>query len=1148
VVEVGGRREAAACSTTVQSVIFFLRCPSHRREAKYEKKYCDTELNLIESSLPCCRMGIKGLWQALRAYVDDGHLSQFRGQRVAVDMYVWLHRCIHRSVRVDDEAVLVYLEAKYSSGSSTDGSDGPPLPSVEAVLVLDDQFITQVLDKVSALQRFGVTPICVFDGDEMPMKGNTDEERQKRRQGAFLEAMLRLEQLYCEERRRRGVVRASGHSMTLGGEDDTVGHALQQRSRTTLPHTSRLYEEALQLLEKAVDISTELAHAVIQVLKEERNVECIVAPYEADAQLAYLCREGYVAAAVSEDSDLIAYYCPCVISKLDTMSGKCEVLQPAVCAPQFFCAMAATAATTTSGASHSSSALKVLASGGGLNHLSTHTLMRAAAAQPLHHSPLSPVGSVHGEGAQDAVRGAATTSFTYESFLLGCIMAGCDYVANLRNIGVKKAFKLVTHATSLRQVFALLETEYGFSAAELVPYRRRVLEAFYCFVHHLVYCPLRQEIVTFHPLPTVANSAVDGGAATTTTTAAAVVLKTHLVGSRWEREVAQDVCARCLCDPCTLRLYRGTYQSCVTRYLQRTRRGQTSLKAYAGFEDLTSNKVVVHLGSKPHCVSGPTTTAGMKRERPDGSPIAVKEEESGFGAPLRKKQEACGFLGSTSAAAEGHTGSGEVVVVRSRYFLHRGRTAVCEQWSASEEEEGSDGGEGGDSHCEVRNTAVKQRSATNVSRAPEVPLLHTARLPGAPSHRLLGLSRPPRHSPSPPSASTVVKTEGGRMVVNSTSGAVVGTTAANEAVQSEVKLADEKSGDRGCGCMAREQGSGVDAARLKGGNGSPGSAASLTTMDSAANVGRSATETGYGSVDGSNTQDTLQGDGPHGVSCTASRQHSPCLAETVDVEPYTYPMSSSACVGGCALTTPQTELHTLAPLQPCACPFGYHQCNRAHSVFESCFLGKQWSRDEKSLPPPPATAPTSVLLSSSTPVSPTKTAPSPPPLPSSHVTTCQPHGSAAPFPDSGNTTTTTTAAALQRCSPRGFRPPRSTAFPAAPAGASLAVTVSGATATATKAAPSASCESSADDEVASSSSTTTTTVSTTEPRAVLQGQSAKPYTRGKEVGRVLTQDGVPSTASAAAVTPSLLLPPSMPSHRAAVRMAIFDQMAFKKAA
>ena len=55
---------------------------------------------------------------------------------------------------------------------------------------------------------------------------------------------------------------------------------------------------------------------VPQVAKKE-GVECIVAPYEADAQLAYLAKIGHVAAVITEDSDLMAFGTPKVLYKMD---------------------------------------------------------------------------------------------------------------------------------------------------------------------------------------------------------------------------------------------------------------------------------------------------------------------------------------------------------------------------------------------------------------------------------------------------------------------------------------------------------------------------------------------------------------------------------------------------------------------------------------------------------------------------------------------------------------------------------------------------------------------------------------------------------------------------------------------------------------
>ena len=64
-------------------------------------------------------------------------------------------------------------------------------------------------------------------------------------------------------------------------------------------------------------------HLVCVHLKQ--GVEFFVAPYEADAQLAYLARTGYVSAVISEDSDLIAYQSPRVLYKMDKFGNGLEI-------------------------------------------------------------------------------------------------------------------------------------------------------------------------------------------------------------------------------------------------------------------------------------------------------------------------------------------------------------------------------------------------------------------------------------------------------------------------------------------------------------------------------------------------------------------------------------------------------------------------------------------------------------------------------------------------------------------------------------------------------------------------------------------------------------------------------------------------------
>ena len=76
------------------------------------------------------------------------------------------------------------------------------------------------------------------------------------------------------------------------------------------------YREARDCFQRCIDITPSMARELIVAL-QERNVDCIVAPYEADAQLAFLHKANYVDIVISEDSDLTLFGCDKIIFKLD---------------------------------------------------------------------------------------------------------------------------------------------------------------------------------------------------------------------------------------------------------------------------------------------------------------------------------------------------------------------------------------------------------------------------------------------------------------------------------------------------------------------------------------------------------------------------------------------------------------------------------------------------------------------------------------------------------------------------------------------------------------------------------------------------------------------------------------------------------------
>ncbi|KUF78890.1 Exonuclease 1 [Phytophthora nicotianae] len=128
------------------------------------------------------------------------------------------------------------------------------------------------MDRITALLHNGVTPYVVFDGGPLPMKKGTEEERRKSRQ----------------------------KNRELG-----IQH-----------YNNKRFGEARKCFIRAADVSPYMAHRVIQHLKAH-NVAYVVAPYEADAQLAYLVKNRLADGVITEDSDCLPFGCQTVLFKMD---------------------------------------------------------------------------------------------------------------------------------------------------------------------------------------------------------------------------------------------------------------------------------------------------------------------------------------------------------------------------------------------------------------------------------------------------------------------------------------------------------------------------------------------------------------------------------------------------------------------------------------------------------------------------------------------------------------------------------------------------------------------------------------------------------------------------------------------------------------
>jgi len=133
------------------------------------------------------------------------------------------------------------------------------------------------MHRVRMLKHFGVTPYLVFDGDYLPSKAGTEASRAKRRE-----------------------------------DSKKAGLELLKAGKPSQAHLE---------LQKAIDVTPEMARHLIEELKKN-GVPYVVAPYEADAQMVYLERQGVISGIISEDSDLLVFGCKRLLTKLD-QHGQC---------------------------------------------------------------------------------------------------------------------------------------------------------------------------------------------------------------------------------------------------------------------------------------------------------------------------------------------------------------------------------------------------------------------------------------------------------------------------------------------------------------------------------------------------------------------------------------------------------------------------------------------------------------------------------------------------------------------------------------------------------------------------------------------------------------------------------------------------------
>jgi exonuclease-1 len=220
-------------------------------------------------------MGVTGLSAFLKRAGTRTSLSEFKNKRVAVDGNVWLHRGTYSCAMELVAGTPTYAHILYCRKMA------------------------------NLLRSHGVHVVVVFDGKRLPAK---NEEHERRR--------------LVRARAQRDLDAHDEHVRQL--EADLQSGGGLPDAQASLAEMRVMQEDAAR---RAVRVTDDMVSAAMADLRTVEGVEVMRAPYEADAQLAYLARHEDVHCIVTEDSDLVAYGCR-VLLKLDRNSGKGLLVEP----------------------------------------------------------------------------------------------------------------------------------------------------------------------------------------------------------------------------------------------------------------------------------------------------------------------------------------------------------------------------------------------------------------------------------------------------------------------------------------------------------------------------------------------------------------------------------------------------------------------------------------------------------------------------------------------------------------------------------------------------------------------------------------------------------------------------------------------------
>ena len=329
----------------------------------------------------------------------------------------------------------------------------------------DPPYVRYCVHRAQMLRHFGLTPVIVFDGDRLPAKGGEEKER----------------------RDRRGEMQRKGQEKLDKGDK----------------------EGATFFFAQGLDVTPGMAHELIAALKRE-GFEFIVAPYEADAQIAALAQLGGgdkrgVDVVFTEDSDLVAYGCPTVLFKLDKHGSAMELNVADVLAgpPGSDTRTASGDMPGNDAEIDADDAVEKNAEAEDAALIDDDVGIATSTSKRGSKRPVA----VTTKATKKAVKPKRPakgepldfTGWCRTKFLELCVLSGCDFLPNVPTIGIKRAHALMATHGSAAATLASLRADGKIKVPDA--YEAGFQNAFWTFRHARVYDPELKRLRPLNPMP-----------------------------------------------------------------------------------------------------------------------------------------------------------------------------------------------------------------------------------------------------------------------------------------------------------------------------------------------------------------------------------------------------------------------------------------------------------------------------------------------------------------------------------------------------------------------------------------------------------------------------------------------------------------------